>query len=414
MLARQEGVEVGRRETEAAVVETHLSNCRLWIGRSLRNTPPMSGAETARQGLAEAVKALEERGATVRADASSHSKNTLRVQLPHGDACATSTSRDSADADTWQTDVGKPDPSRPRPTSPDGDPLRPLGTPLYRWNARIALFASIRRGASLRLVVGDTNDAGMISHAVANDCRCGLVNSPTLARIRAVRPNHGIACVDGPHASAGCCSDIARLGSTAVTARTPASLSVDEVEDMRQVALTRPRLQAASCIMQVYVGRQAEPESSPTRLASSGAVASQLSSPSAGRASGMYRVKCERHKLHVHRLKQPVRLTSRSRLAVSPRSQDLDSGERQRSAMEDVEPEAVRNVLNSESGHNVCIVRAVAKKLATPPKPAQRMVVRGADEAGGRRVDEPPSNVILERHETQVRPEIPVAGLAAR
>jgi hypothetical protein len=76
----------------------------------------MSGAETARQGLAEAVKALEERGATVTADTSSHSRNTLRVQLPQGDLVHVYVK--TRRTGTWQTNVGK---GIPTPESPEAD-----------------------------------------------------------------------------------------------------------------------------------------------------------------------------------------------------------------------------------------------------------------------------------------------------
>jgi hypothetical protein len=76
----------------------------------------MTGAETARQGLAEAVKALEERGATVRADTSSRSRNTLRVQLPQGDLVHVYVK--TRQTGTWQTNVGK---GIPTPESPEAD-----------------------------------------------------------------------------------------------------------------------------------------------------------------------------------------------------------------------------------------------------------------------------------------------------
>jgi hypothetical protein len=74
----------------------------------------MSGAETARRGLQQAVQALERRGATVQADTSTRSKNMLRVRLPEGGPVHVYVKTRATG--TWQTDVRK---GTPAPESAD-------------------------------------------------------------------------------------------------------------------------------------------------------------------------------------------------------------------------------------------------------------------------------------------------------
>jgi hypothetical protein len=74
----------------------------------------MSAAETARRGLAQAVEALERRGATVEPDTSTRSRNTLRVRLPEGVPVQVYVKTRATG--TWQTDVRK---GTPTPESPD-------------------------------------------------------------------------------------------------------------------------------------------------------------------------------------------------------------------------------------------------------------------------------------------------------
>lgn len=76
----------------------------------------MSAGETARRGLAQAFEALEQRGASVEADTTTRSRNTLRVRSPQGDlAYVYVKTRGSG---TWQTKVDK---GTPTPQSPDED-----------------------------------------------------------------------------------------------------------------------------------------------------------------------------------------------------------------------------------------------------------------------------------------------------
>jgi hypothetical protein len=76
----------------------------------------VSGTETARRGVGQAVEALERRGATVEADTSTRSKNALRVRLPQGGSVHVYVKTRSTG--TWQTDVRK---GTPTPESPDSD-----------------------------------------------------------------------------------------------------------------------------------------------------------------------------------------------------------------------------------------------------------------------------------------------------
>jgi hypothetical protein len=74
----------------------------------------VSAAETARRGLAEAIEALERRGATVQVDTSTRSKNALRVRLPQGGLAHVYVKTRASG--TWQTKIGK---GTPTPESPD-------------------------------------------------------------------------------------------------------------------------------------------------------------------------------------------------------------------------------------------------------------------------------------------------------